>query len=156
VVARLGEEKVKACGSAAPILATSTRPACAAWLREDAGGVLLHVPSGKPGARAMPYAGEHGGRLKIAIGAPPLEGRANDALVEFLAARLDLPRRQVRLVAGQRSRDKTLRAEAVSAGEALRRLARTRTAGARRRRTDCADGIGSARATGSAASAPVS
>ena len=93
-----------------------------AWLREDAGGVLLHVHL-QPGARRDAVCGEHGGRLKIAIGAPPLEGRANDALVEFLAARLDLPRRQVHLVAGQRSRDKTLRAEAISAGEALRRLA---------------------------------
>lgn len=92
------------------------------WLREDGDGVLLHVHL-QPGARRDAVCGEHGGRLKIAIAAPPLEGRANEALVEWLADRLGLPRRQVRLVSGQRSRDKTLRAAGVGAGEVVRRLA---------------------------------
>ena len=83
--------------------------------------MLLHIHL-QPGARRDAACGEHGGRLKIAIAAPPLEGRANDALVEWLADRLGLPRRQVRLVSGQRSRDKTLRAAGVGAGEVARRL----------------------------------
>ena len=77
----------------------------------------------QPGARRTALCGEHGGRLKIAIAAPPLEGRANDSLVEWLADRLGLPRRQVRLVSGQRSRDKTLRAAGINASEVGRRLA---------------------------------
>ena len=93
-----------------------------AWLRESGDGVLIFVHL-QPGARRTALCGEHGGRLKIAVAAPPLDGRANDALTEWLAARLELPRRQVRLVAGERSRDKTLLAEGISVGQALRRLA---------------------------------
>ena len=91
------------------------------WLREDDEGVLLDVHL-QPGARRSALCGEHGGRLKIAIAAPPLEGRANEALVEWLAKQIDLPRRQVQLVAGRRSRDKTLRAAGISAAQVLRRL----------------------------------
>ena len=92
------------------------------WLHEVADGVLIDVHL-QPGARRSAACGEHGGRLKIATAAPPLEGRANDALVEWLAHCLGLPRRQVRLVSGQRSRDKTLRATGIDATEAVRRLA---------------------------------
>jgi hypothetical protein len=102
--------------SRTPIIAV-----CPPWLREDAAGVLLQVHL-QPGARRTEVCGEHGGRLKIAIAAPPLEGRANEALVRWLAAQLGLPRRQLCLVAGERSRDKTLRAEGVNASETLRRL----------------------------------
>ena len=82
--------------------------------------IAVHL---QPGARRSAVCGEHGGRLKVAIAAPPLQGRANDALLEWIAGRLDLPRRQVRLLAGQRSRDKTVRAEGVGAATARRRLA---------------------------------
>ena len=93
-----------------------------AWLRQDASGVLIDVHL-QPGAHRNAACCEHGGRLKIAVAAPPLEGRANDALLEWLADRLGLPRRQVRLVSGRHSRDKTLHAAGVSAGEVGRRLA---------------------------------
>ena len=102
--------------SRTPILA-----GCPAWLREDAAGVLLLVHL-QPGARRTEVCGEHGVRLRIAIAAPPLQGRANEALIRWLSARLGLPRRQLTLVAGQRSRDKTLRAEGLHAAEAMRRL----------------------------------
>lgn len=78
----------------------------------------------QPGARRTEVCGEHGGRLKIAIAAPPLDGRANEALIRWLAVQLGLPRRQLCLVAGQRSRDKTLRAEGANGAEVLRRLVR--------------------------------
>ncbi len=93
-----------------------------AWLREDGDGVLIYVHL-QPGAGRNATCGTHGGRVKIAVAAPPLEGRANDALTEWVAERLDLPRRQVQLVAGQRSRDKTLRVEGTSAKRVLRGLA---------------------------------
>jgi uncharacterized protein (TIGR00251 family) len=94
-----------------------------AWLRADADGVSIQVHL-QPGARRTAVCGEHGGRLKIAVAAPPLQGRANDALIEWVARRLALPRRQVRLVAGEHSRDKTLRADGASAIIALRALGR--------------------------------
>lgn len=63
----------------------------------------LHV---QPGASRSEFAGEHGGRIKVRLAAPPVEGRANDALVEFLAAYFQVPRRNVRITAGLRSRRK--------------------------------------------------
>ena len=63
----------------------------------------LHV---QPGASRSEFAGEHGGRIKVRLRAPPVEGRANDALVEFLAAYFEVPRRNVRITAGLKSRRK--------------------------------------------------
>jgi uncharacterized protein (TIGR00251 family) len=63
----------------------------------------LHV---QPGASRSEFAGEHGGRLKVRLAAPPVDGRANDALVEFLAAYFEVPRRNVRITAGLKSRRK--------------------------------------------------
>ena len=63
----------------------------------------LHV---QPGASRSEFAGEHGGRLKVRLAAPPVEGRANDALVEFLADYFKVPRRNVRITAGLKSRRK--------------------------------------------------
>jgi len=60
----------------------------------------------QPGAKRSGVAGLHGDRLKIRIAAPALDGRANDALVEFVADRLGVPRRSVSVVSGERSRDK--------------------------------------------------
>ena len=50
--------------------------------------------------------GKQGGRLKIAGAAPPLEGRANDAVLDLLAGCLALPRSALRVVAGHSSRHK--------------------------------------------------
>jgi hypothetical protein len=51
----------------------------------------------------------HAGALKVSITAPATDGRANDALLAFMAERLDLPRARVSLLAGATSRSKTLR-----------------------------------------------
>lgn len=63
----------------------------------------LHV---QPGASRSEFAGEHGGRIKVRLAAPPVEGRANQALVEFLADYFEVPRRNVRITAGLKSRRK--------------------------------------------------
>ena len=101
---------------------TATGADAPRWLRQDGDGVLVFVHL-QPGARRSAACGEHGGRLKIAVAAPPLDGRANDALTAWLAVQLGLAPRQVRLVAGQRSRDKTLRAGGVVVPEVVRALA---------------------------------
>lgn len=51
---------------------------------------------------------EAGDAIVIRLAAPPVDGAANDALVEFLAARLSVPRRAVTIVSGERSRQKRL------------------------------------------------
>jgi hypothetical protein len=53
-------------------------------------------------------AGPHGDALKIRIAAPPVEGKANEALTAFIAKSLGLPRRAVSIVKGESSRDKLL------------------------------------------------
>ena len=70
----------------------------------------LHV---QPGARRSEFAGEHGGRIKLRLAAPALEGKANAALIEFLAAHYGVPRRNVRIAAGIKSRRKRVVIEGV-------------------------------------------
>jgi uncharacterized protein (TIGR00251 family) len=59
-----------------------------------------------PRARKTEVAGEFDGALLVRLAAPPVEGAANDALIEFLSAALRLPRRDIRIVSGERSRRK--------------------------------------------------
>ena len=84
------------------------------WARRQAGGLLLalHV---QPGARRTGVVGEHGQRLKIALRAPPVDGKANEELVRFLASALALRRSQVQLIAGQTNRDKSIAIECAGA-----------------------------------------
>jgi len=63
----------------------------------------LHV---QPGAKKSAFAGEHAGRMKLRLAAPAVEGKANEALVEFLADYFGVPKRNVRIVAGLKSRQK--------------------------------------------------
>lgn len=60
----------------------------------------------QPGARRTTIVGEHGGRLKVAVNAPPLDGRANEAVLQLVSERLGVPRRAVTLEAGASGRDK--------------------------------------------------
>ena len=74
------------------------------------------------GASRSAIKGVHGDALKVAIAAPPEKGKANKALIVFLAKQLGLKRSMVTLVAGPAARDKTLRLEGVDAAEVRRRL----------------------------------
>ena len=62
----------------------------------------------QPGAKRTEAAGLHGDALKIRVAAPALEDRANDALIEFIAGKLGLAKRDVVLVSGAKSREKRL------------------------------------------------
>jgi uncharacterized protein len=75
-----------------------------------------------PHAPRNEIAGWLGEALKVKIRAPALEGRANDALGEFLAERLDLPRRAVVLIQGEKSRQKLVRIAGLDLAEVKRRL----------------------------------
>jgi uncharacterized protein len=63
----------------------------------------LHV---QPGASRTEFAGKHGERIKVRLAAPAHEGRANDALIEFLAEHYKVPRRSIRITSGLKSRQK--------------------------------------------------
>ena len=75
-----------------------------------------------PGARKTEFAGRHGDGWKIRVSAPPEGGRANDAVLELLAARVGLPRRALTIVSGQRSRDKVVEMAGIDREEAERKL----------------------------------
>jgi hypothetical protein len=70
-----------------------------------ADGCILPVRA-QPGARRMALVGEQNGALKVAVTAPPEDGRANKALLEVLRKSLNLKRSQVELLSGETSRDK--------------------------------------------------
>jgi uncharacterized protein len=76
----------------------------------------------QPRARKNAIAGEVGDALKLALTAPPVEGRANQACIEFLAELLNVPRRSVTIVGGQTSRNKVIRIAGFSAAEVEQRL----------------------------------
>lgn len=65
----------------------------------------------------------HGDAVKIRLGAPPVDGAANEELVRFVAAQLGVPRRDVDIVGGATSRSKRLRVRtALSVADVVRRL----------------------------------
>ena len=76
-----------------------------AWYRATADGWVLDIHA-QPGAKRSDIAGLHGDRLKVRVAAPAIDGRANAALERYLAQRLGVPRSAVRVLAGERSRDK--------------------------------------------------
>ncbi len=75
-----------------------------------------------PRARKNAILGKIGDALKLALTAPPVEGRANEACVEFLAEFLKVPRSSVTIAAGETSRNKVIRIAGLSADELRRRL----------------------------------
>ena len=76
------------------------------WYRRHADGSIVLAVHAQPGAKRTEVAGPHGDALKIRVAAPALEDRANAALVEFLAERFEVPKRNVTLLSGTRSREK--------------------------------------------------
>ena len=85
-------------------------------LRDTPDGCILPVRV-HPGARTNAVTGVHDGALKISLTTPPTDGRANEALIAFLAERLRIPRSRISLVSGATSRSKTLRVTGKSATE---------------------------------------
>ncbi len=77
------------------------------WFRREPQRLILSIHV-QPGARASEVAGIHGDSLKIRVQAPAIEDRANEALIEFVAQRLGIARRDVTLASGARSREKKL------------------------------------------------
>jgi uncharacterized protein (TIGR00251 family) len=82
--------------------------------------LVIHV---QPRARRTEVAGRHGDALKVRLAAPPVDGAANAELVRFLAEALGVPRRAVRVVAGQTARRKVVEVEGVAPGVLQAKLA---------------------------------
>src|ERR1700722_152469 len=91
-------------------------------IADHAEGLVLAVRA-QPGARRNGVQGEQNGALKIAVTAPPEDGRANAALVEVLHDALGVKRSQIELVNGQTSREKKFLIRGVKKAELVQRVA---------------------------------
>jgi len=91
--------------------------------------VIHNSPSGvtfavkiHPHARKNAITGEVGDALKVALTAPPVDGKANAACIEFFAKLLNVPRSSVTIASGQSSRNKMIRVAAITAQQVRDRL----------------------------------
>jgi len=89
-------------------------------LQAIGGGVRLSVRV-QPRASASEIAGVHGEALKVRLTAPPVDGAANEALVEFLAGTFEIPKRAVTIVSGSSSRLKVVELAGITV-DRVRRL----------------------------------
>jgi uncharacterized protein (TIGR00251 family) len=96
-------------------------------LREIPGGVSFAVRV-QPGASREGVVGEYGDAVKIALTAPAVDGKANDALVRYLAGLLGVPRLSVEIASGALSRSKIVRVVGMTAAEAAAKLTQTEVA----------------------------
>jgi len=94
------------------------------WLREENAKTDTYVLAlyCQPGAKKTEVQGEHDGRLKIRLAAPPVEGKANDALILWLSKTLDVNRSAIELLAGDLSRLKRVRVSGITAQAIIQNL----------------------------------
>jgi uncharacterized protein len=85
-----------------------------AWCRAGADAAIVLEIYAQPGAKRSEVAGVHGDAVKMRIAAPALEGKANAALLAFVAEIFGVPRKNVTLIHGARGRRKTVRIESPS------------------------------------------
>lgn len=90
-------------------------------LRERPDGTLIDVRV-VPNAAKSGVAGERNGAWLVRLAAPPVDGKANDALTAFLADRLDVPRRAVSIVRGHTARQKQVLVAGIGVDAVLGRL----------------------------------
>ena len=81
--------------------------------------VRVHVV---PNAKVDSIVGEHAGAIKIKLRAQAVEGKANAALIRFLAEQMKLPQHTIVLRRGHKSRDKLIRVDGLSLEDVRRRL----------------------------------
>ncbi len=89
------------------------------WLTEDGALadtfiIALHC---QPGAKKTEVQGEHDGRLKLRLAAPPVEGKVNEALIQWLSKTLEIRRANIELLAGDLSRLKRVRVQGLTADQ---------------------------------------
>jgi uncharacterized protein len=95
----------------------------------------VHEPSARlrlrvsPGAVRSAVVGRHGAGWKVRVAAAAEDGKANEAVIRLLADTLAVPRRDVRIVSGRTSRDKTVALAGLGPDEIERRLAEASIAG---------------------------
>jgi uncharacterized protein (TIGR00251 family) len=77
------------------------------WYQIGRDGVTLQIQA-QPGAKRTEVAGLYGDCLKVRLASPPVAGKANECLIEFLAGRLGVKRGQLKITRGTSSRRKSV------------------------------------------------
>lgn len=88
----------------------------------EAPGAVTFAVKVHPRAKKDAITGEIGDALKLSLTAPPVEGRANHACIDFFAKLLNLPRSSITIAAGESGRRKVIRVTGLSAAELRKRL----------------------------------
>jgi uncharacterized protein len=78
----------------------------------------------QPRAKRSEVAGERGGAVVIRVSAPPVDGKANEAVCRLIAERVGVPKSAVRIVRGESSRDKVVQIDGLTADDARTALLR--------------------------------
>ncbi len=92
-----------------------------AFIREYEAGATFAIKV-HPRAKKNAITGEVGDALKVSLTAPPIDGHANQACIEFFGNLLKVPRASVTIASGESSRNKVIRVAGLSAEEVRRRL----------------------------------
>ena len=90
-------------------------------VHDTPGGAFVAIKV-HPRARKNAITGELGDALKVSLTSPPVDGRANQACIEFFAKLLKVPRSSVTIASGQTSRNKVIRVAGLTAGQVRERL----------------------------------
>ena len=90
-------------------------------IRDSKDGATFSVRV-QPRAKRNAVTGEMGDALKLTLTAPPVEGKANQACIKFLADLLDVPRSSITIAAGETSRNKLIRVSGLTAAQVAERL----------------------------------
>ena len=77
------------------------------WYHSGRDGLTIHVHA-QPGAKRTEAVGLYGDCIKVRLASPPVDGKANDCLIDFLARRLGVKRAQITIVRGMSSRRKNV------------------------------------------------
>jgi len=93
------------------------------WIVQSGDGVVLNLHIVPRSSRTQ-ICGEHGNALKIRLQAPPVEGKANKALIEFLSDTLDIARNRISILSGDTGRNKHVFIDALSPQQILKLLSR--------------------------------
>jgi uncharacterized protein (TIGR00251 family) len=89
---------------------------------QESGGSVTFAVKVHPRARKNAITGELGDAIKLSLTSPPVEGRANEACIEFFAKLLKVPRSSVTIASGHASRQKVIRVAGLSAEEVRKRI----------------------------------
>jgi len=115
------KQKEKQDKPSASFVPSASNPRLSIPIRDSDGAVTFSVRV-QPRARRNAVVGEMGEALKIALTAPPVEGKANAACIQFLAELLDVSHSSITIAAGETSRNKLIRVRGLTAAQVAERV----------------------------------